>query len=221
MKINAHEIYHIYNQGNNRQTIFYGEEDYREFLNLFRKYVYSHCKVLAYCLMPNHFHFLIYATEHSAILKRIGNIESCELSNGFRLLQSSYAQYINNKEKRTGSLFRQKAKAKSMNDGEAHYQFTAFQYIHQNPFKAGLVKNLEDWHYSSFRDYAGLRNGTICDRVLAERLICFNGADFIAAIYQNIKDDLLQKIFDKRDWSPPVSTEGRTGGDAKSVPIGP
>ena len=91
MKINAHEIYHIYNQGNNRETIFYAVEDYLEFLLLFRKYVYTHCKVLAYCLMPTHFHFLIYATEDSATIKRIGNIDSGVISNGFRLLQSSYA----------------------------------------------------------------------------------------------------------------------------------
>src|SRR5436190_10511203 len=117
MKINPNEIYHIYNQGNNREDIFYADEDYLEFLALFRKYVYTHCKVFAYCLMPNHFHFLIYATEDSATIKRIGNIDSCELSNGFRLLQSRYAQYINKNGNRTGSLFRQKGKAKSMSDG--------------------------------------------------------------------------------------------------------
>jgi putative transposase len=45
--------------------------------------------------MPNHYHFLIYATNDSDRPKLIGNIETCELSNGFRLLQSSYAKYIN------------------------------------------------------------------------------------------------------------------------------
>lgn len=99
MKINANEIYHIYNQGNNREAIFYDDADYLQFLLLFRKYVYRHCKVLAYCLMPNHFHFLVYATEDSASIKRIGNIDTCELSNGFRLLQSSYTQVINKKNK--------------------------------------------------------------------------------------------------------------------------
>ncbi len=51
MKITPSEIYHIYNQGNNKETIFYSEEDYLEFLKLFRKYIYTHCKVLAYCLI--------------------------------------------------------------------------------------------------------------------------------------------------------------------------
>ncbi|CAN5758587.1 hypothetical protein BH11BAC3_BH11BAC3_11840 [soil metagenome] len=200
MNINADEIYHIYNQGNNRETIFYSDDDYLEYLKLFRKFVYPYCKVLAYCLMPNHFHFLIYATEDSATIKRLGNIDSCVLSNAFRLLQSQYAQYINKKKNRTGSLFRQKAKGKSMAAGDIHYEFTAFQYIHQNPFRAGLVMRLEDWRYSSFADFAGLRNGTLCDKLLAEQLIGFNKDHFINESYKAIDDELIEKIFDKRDF---------------------
>ena len=98
MNIIANETYHIYNQGNNQETIFYRDSDYKEFLKLFKNYVLPYGKVLAYCLMPNHFHFLIHATDDSTKIKRIGNIDLCELSNGFRLLQSNYAQYINKKK---------------------------------------------------------------------------------------------------------------------------
>ena len=213
MKIFANEIYHIYNQGNNQETIFYDHEDYMEFLTIFRKMVYPHGVVLAYCLMPNHFHFLLYATEDSAKVKRIGNIDSCELSNGFRLLRSSYAQYINKKYHRTGSLFRQKAKAKPTSDGSGDHHFIAFHYIHQNPFKAGLVKRLEDWPYSSFIGYAGLRNGSLCNQLLAEKMIGFDKNNFIKESYQEINPALLQNIYDKRDWnilSISVGTEGQT-----------
>ena len=117
MNIIADEMFHIYNQGNNHEIIFKSDKDYIEFLQLFRRFVFPHCKVLAYCLMPNHFHFEIYASEHSATIKKIGNIESSVLSNGFRLLQSNYAQSFNKRQNRSGSLFRQKAKAKGMNDG--------------------------------------------------------------------------------------------------------
>lgn len=89
MKITANEIYHIYNQGNNRETIFHSDADYLEFLRLFTKYVYPNCKLLAWCLMPNHFHFLVFSTEEGAAIKRVGNIESTLLSNGLRLLLSS------------------------------------------------------------------------------------------------------------------------------------
>ncbi len=140
MNIIQDETYHIYNQGNNREKIFYEDADYIEYLNLFRKYVLPNCDVLAYCLMPNHFHFLIHATENSVKSKLIGNINLCELSNGFRLLQSHYAQYINKKNNRSGSLFRQKIKAKSMADGDANYGFVAFQLYPPKPIESRIGK---------------------------------------------------------------------------------
>ncbi len=195
MNIISDETYHIYNQGNNRETIFLKDEDYIQFLRLFRKHVSPYSKVLAYCLMPNHFHFLIHATKDSEKIKRIGNIDLCQLSNGFRLLQSNYTTYFNKQNKRTGSLFRQKTKAKSMTEGDKHYGFTAFQYIHQNPFQAGLVKRMEDWIYSSFADYLKLRNGTLCDQELAFKLIGFNKENFATESYESIDEDLIPKIF--------------------------
>jgi putative transposase len=199
MTIIAEEIYHVYNQGNNRETIFLGDNDYIDFLLLFRKFVLPHCKVLAYCLTPNHFHFEIYATEESAKIKKIGNINSTELSNGFRLLQSNYAQAFNKKHNKTGSLFRQKTKAKGMSDGSTNYGYIAFHYTHQNPFKANLVSKLEDWKYSSFPDYAGMRNGSLCDKELAHQLIGFSKENFIEESYKMIDDDIGRKLFNKDD----------------------
>jgi len=79
---------------------------------------------------------------------------------GFRLLESSYAKGINKQLDRTGNLFQQKTKAKFTNEAK-DYSPTAFHYIHQNPINAGLVKRPEDWKYSSYLDYARLRNGTL------------------------------------------------------------
>jgi putative transposase len=145
--------------------------------------------------MPNHFHFLIHSTKDSEKIKRIGNIDVCELSNGFRLLQSNYAMYFNKQYERTGSLFRQKTKSKSMAEGDNHYGFVAFQYIHQNPLKAGLVTRMENWIYSSFADYLKLRNGTLCDQELAFKLIGFDRANFAKESYNLIDENLILKIF--------------------------
>ncbi len=152
MIIVANDLYHIYNQGNNQEITFRSHDDYSTFLHLFSELIKPHCNTLAYCLMPNHFHFLINTTEVSATIKRVGNIDSVVLSNEFRLLQSTYAQYFNKKNNRSGSLFRQKAKAKSTSDGTENYHYTAFNYIHQNPLRAGLVTKMEEWRYSSFAD---------------------------------------------------------------------
>jgi len=195
MNIIANETYHIYNQGNNQETIFYRDSDYKEFLKLFKNYVLPYGKVLAYCLMPNHFHFLIHATDDSTKIKRIGNIDLCELSNGFRLLQSNYAQYINKKKDRSGSLFRQKTKAKSLFDGDEHYDFIAFQYIHQNPLKSGLVTRMEDWEYSSFSEYCYPLKESFCDKDLAFKLIGFDKENFVKENYKTIQENTIKKIF--------------------------
>ena len=199
MKIVAEEIYHIYNQGNNRETIFYSHENYIEFLQLYRKFIFPFCKTLAYCLVPNHYHFLVYATTDSARPRRLGNIDTCELSNGFRLLQSTYASYINKERKRTGSLFKQKAQAKSMHDGDKHYEFIAFNYIHQNPAKAKLVMDLAKWPYSSYCDYANIRSGTFCDKELAAKLIGFDMDNFVEETNKKIHENDVTKIFYRLD----------------------
>ena len=84
MTIIADEIYHIYNQGNNREIIFTSDDDI-EFLKLFRKFVFPHCKVPAFCLMPNHFHFEIYANEDSANIKKVEILTpvSCQMDSDY------------------------------------------------------------------------------------------------------------------------------------------
>ena len=86
-----------------------------------------------------------------------------------------------------------------MSDGDQNYAYIAFHYIHQNPFTAGLVFKLEDWKYSSYFDYAGLRNGTLCDRTLSENLIGFDAGNFINETYTLIDGTISKKIFLKDD----------------------
>lgn len=90
MHILADQFYHIYNQGNNRQLVFSDHEDCINFLGRVRKHVLPVCDIFAYCLMPNHFHFLVSTSEKSAETLPLGNIEITRLSNAFRLLTSQY-----------------------------------------------------------------------------------------------------------------------------------
>jgi putative transposase len=53
------QIYHVFNRGNNSQTVFYNRENYLFFLDKIRKSILPHADVLAWCLMPNHFHLMI------------------------------------------------------------------------------------------------------------------------------------------------------------------
>lgn len=165
MQFEYKEWYHVYNRGNNRQKIFFNRNNYLFFLTKCRKQLLNHSNIIAYCLMPNHFHLMLRVKPEPQTQKRD------EKQTGFHplvqkmaTLLSSYAQAVNKQESRSGSLFRSKTKAKKLSDGDNFYGVTCFHYIHQNPVEAGLVQQLKDWEFSSFRDYAGMRNGTLVDK---------------------------------------------------------
>ncbi len=189
-------IYHVYNRGNNAQLIFFKPENYRYFLEKLRKYLSPHCDILAYALMSNHFHFLIYANQNSAKVVGKHKISRYAFNEGLRSLLSSYTQAINKQEKRTGSLFTQNTKFKCLSDSNDKdlYGLTCFHYIHQNPMEAGLVNRLEDWPYSSFRDYAGLRKGTLCNQGLGHQILTGNFDDFYNESYQVLDKEIIKRI---------------------------
>jgi len=178
MEFFENELYHIYNRGNNRQQIFFKPDNYLFFLKKVRKFILPHCDIFCYCLMPNHFHFMINADHRTISTKVIAGKEKNILSEGIRMLLSSYTLAINKQNGATGSLFQQNTKAREITRGSNQYDLLCFHYIHQNPMKARLVTKMEDWEYSSFRDYCGLRNGTICNQEFAINLLGINRSSF-------------------------------------------
>jgi putative transposase len=196
MQFREKELYHIYNRGNNRQATFFCHDNYLYFLQKVRKHILPHCEILNYCLMPNHFHFLLYADKRSIQTKRIGTSDRNVLSEGFRNLLSSYAQAINKQNGSKGSLFEQNTNCISLHEGSCHYGPICFHYVHQNPLKAKLVTKMEDWQYSSFKDFMGIRNGTLCNKRLAFELLDLTPQKFYEDSYKVINNnDLLNKIF--------------------------
>ncbi|MDZ7807405.1 MAG: transposase [Gracilimonas sp.] len=202
MQFHPGHTYHLYNQGNNRQKLFFEQDNYRYFLEKVRKELLSYCDILAWCLMPNHFHFLItihedYVHEHAVQNKeKIVN----PLNRKIGTLQSSYTKAINNQYGRSGSLFRQKTKAKDLLDqkrGKMDTAVNCFFYIHQNPLKAGLVTKMEDWAFSSFKDYTGLRNGDLCNIDLAKDLFKLpdEPGEFYKLSYQTIPDEVVSRLY--------------------------
>lgn len=198
MQFIEHHLYHIYNQGNNQQNIFSSPEDYIIFLKQARSHILTHTDIVAYCLMPNHFHFLIYTNERVNDLIQQGGILIDPVTNAIRKLLSGYARIYNKRYNKSGSLFRQKTKSKCLTEIKvcenkpitlADYCFNCFNYIHQNPLKAKLVRRMENWEYSSFKDYAGLRNGTLCNKAIAEKYCSFDANNFIKDAYCSIDEE--------------------------------
>ena len=159
-------IYHLYNQGNQKKPLFLDTLDYYHFLKLYKKFVHQYCDLFAWCLMPNHFHFMLFLKPEGEEKIKIGSLEMSLFSNGMRLLQSQYCQYFNNKYGTTGNLFRQKAKIKCCNEMHGDYRLTLFNYIHFNPVHDGLVNSCNLWSFSSYNDYFNKRGGTLINSTL-------------------------------------------------------
>lgn len=160
-------LYHVYNRGNNRQNIFFSSENYRYFLQKIRLHLLPVCDFLAYCLMPNHFHFLIRADARTVevIAQSNRDIALTAFSKGLRTTLSSYTRGIQKQEKFTGSLFQQKTKIKQVSSEWQFEDYTliCFRYILNNPVRAGLVRHPAEWEFSSFRDTLGMREDSLCN----------------------------------------------------------
>jgi putative transposase len=189
MRFQADNLYHIYNRGNGQQTIFLGDRDYLSFLEYIRRFIAPYCDVLAWCLMPNHFHLLLNTTKESTIEKKSGGLILQQITYGIKQCLSSYTKSFNVRNGRTGNLFQQKTKAKNLIEGSSNYAETAFFYIHQNPWVAGLVDKLEDWPYSSYLDHIDKRNGTLINKAMASQLLNFNAAYFTNEVYTRVSPE--------------------------------
>jgi putative transposase len=192
MQMYPGEILHIYNRGNNKQRIFFSPANYELFKTKMRDILLPVADVMAYCLMPNHFHVMVRTTEKSIEEVKIGSLVSNKLRNAIRIIQSSYAQAINKENNFSGSLFQQKTKYKAL-DSVLH-QIVCFHYLHQNPLKAALVKRLEDWRFSSFQEYAK-GNSDLCNIEMTYDLFGFTQSMFLDVTYGQLSDDMLDCIF--------------------------
>lgn len=176
------QIYHVFNRSIGRQPIFLNNSSFQRAIETISYYQYletplrfSHfnrlpsklknktldtllqsrkrVKILAFCLMPNHFHFLIQEISDRGTSSFMSN------------LQNSYAKYFNTKNERNGALFQQMFKAVLIETDKQLIHVT--RYIHLNPLTSFILKDIEelsDYPWSSFPEYLGMSNWSIVDK---------------------------------------------------------
>ena len=158
-------FYHIFNQGVEKREIFLDEEDYR----LFQRYLFTYLRpieevlemdpdiplrltskslseelgLIAYCLMPNHFHLLVRQKTENAVPKLL------------KQLTNAYTLHFNERYSRVGSLMQGRYKAVEVADEELLIHLA--RHIHLNPLAAVIVKTPEAHRWSSYPDYLGLK----------------------------------------------------------------
>ena len=135
--IEKDSFYHIYNRGINSEIIFHSDENKSYFLTLFTKHLLENVATYGYCLMDNHFHFLLQITKAEN-----------EVTQAFSNFFNAYAKAFNKQNGRTGSLFEKHFKRIKIED--ENYLRNIIQYIHLNP-KHHLDINYKTYKYSSFQ----------------------------------------------------------------------
>ncbi|MFA6403765.1 MAG: hypothetical protein WCX31_19370 [Salinivirgaceae bacterium] len=140
MNFTKSHLYHVYNQGNNRQRIFFKEENYHFFLKKVKTHVAPFADILAWCLMPNHFHLMVRVNEvelpitsedtHPMIQSQVATLtdgvtlshpvsspaKQRTLNNSIGILLRSYTRAINKSLDRSGCLFREETKAECLDN---------------------------------------------------------------------------------------------------------
>lgn len=164
--------YHVYNRAVNNEKLFYSHENYLYFLKLYKEKVSSEVNTLAYCLLKNHFHFLVEVPEMA---------DPSNVSKGFSRLFQSYSQAINKQVDRYGSLFCRPFKRKRIETNA--YLSRVITYIHQNPQLHGVIDDFKQYQWSSYKSHIST-NETLLDRTKV--LSWFGGVDHFIEFHQSI-----------------------------------
>jgi len=171
--------YHLYNRGCNKEPLFNCEADYKELYQRLQKSDHkSHVNILAYCLMPNHYHFLVQQKSDVPVFKWI------------QFIFNGYVQYYNQKYERKGTLFESRVKPKVITCD--NYLMRVILYIHLNPVLANLVAAPEDWEFSNYKDWIGETKTELTDCSLINQYFR-SGSEYKTMIMEAKEEKLLQR----------------------------
>lgn len=186
------QVYHLFNRGVERRSVFTNKREYQRMLDALWFYRYKEpgmrlskyyalseedketfraslekkgtvVSILAYCLMPNHFHLVVKQREEGGISRFVANASD------------SYAKYFNTKRKRVGPLFQGVFKAVHVETDDQLLHLT--RYVHLNPVSSFLIEleAIETYPWSSLFEYLLSKRETLCDMELVKSLIQLSG----------------------------------------------
>ena len=124
------------------------------------------------------------------------HIKYSNFSWGTQQILSHYTRAINKQEGLTGSLFAQNTKAKQVSSEWSweDYSLCCFRYILQNPVNAGLVRHPAEWEFSAYRDFVGIRNGTLCNMEMARLEMSFDLNSFDTLMDEPVPSEVIKKL---------------------------
>ena len=192
--------HHVTQRGNRREAVFFGDGDYRAYLDLIAAAARgSGTAIWAYCLMPNHVHFIMVPSDADGLRRT------------FAEAHRRYTAMIHAREKWTGHLWQGRFSSTAMDE---RHLIAAARYVPMNPVRAGLVERAQDWLWSSARAHlAGQDDELVTVAPLLERIADFagllNGAEDEAAVMAIRRSRSTGRPVGAADWikALEVSTE--------------
>jgi putative transposase len=134
----GNELYHVINRANARLPIFFKEEDFELFVSILEEAQKKYdMRILAYCLMPNHFHLVLYPKQDNDLQKFMQWVT----------LTHTQRWHIQNKTIGSGHLYQGRYKS-FLIEGDKHF-LSVIRYVERNPLRARIVKKVENWNFSS------------------------------------------------------------------------
>jgi REP element-mobilizing transposase RayT len=169
--------YHVYNRGAGKEQIFFNAGNYEYCIYLMARYHDKYgISIIAYCLMPNHYHFLLRQNTTTPI------------STFINTLFSTYTLAVNRQQKRVGTLFEGRFRHVEVSRDEYFVQLC--RYLHLNPVKAKLATNPSGWPYTDYLEWIGSRNMQLGDGALIRQY--FSKEDGYEKFVLEYKDELEQ-----------------------------
>jgi len=169
-ELHADECYHVYNRTNNKELLFKDDEDRKLFLTKYAEYLLPYVETFVYCLLGNHFHFMVKVKSIEQIIKAVEEEKEGDrtvpqrklldtqpdcrsahivLKSQFTRLFTSYAMRFNKKYKREGNLFNRPFKRVKV-EKESHYSYLIY-YIHANSKRHGIKSDFKNYKWNSYR----------------------------------------------------------------------
>jgi len=200
-KYESNNYYHIYNHASGEKNLFNDHLDFIDFMGKFDKYFSNIFDLFAYCLMPNHFHFLVRVKDEVFIKEKIvkeidseakqkyisGNDElNALIEDQYRRFFSSSSIKYNKKYKTTGQLFLNRHKRIFLEpDFRLKYILC---YIHHNPIHHKFRKNYGEWTYCSYQKYLESNDSYIA------KLNDFGGLDLFLKMHHDFRIEMKNEI---------------------------